>query len=348
MLVGWASLVAAASALAVPGPARAGLSWAFATRPVDARIDGHSNGLADVACPSTSLCVAVDGLAEITFDPLANQSPAPVIIDPDGFGAAPTAGGLDAVACPSVDQCTAVDGVGRELTFDPASPGDPIPVTIESTLALQALACPSVDQCTAVDGVGREVTFDPRVPGIPAAVTIDGGGHLSGPNASGVGMSAIACPSIGQCTATDFAGREVTFDPAAPGTPVIVAVDTAADGAAGVSCPSVHQCTDIGVVGDEVTFDPTSPGTPASAVIDATIANGAGSSGSQGMSGIACPSASACVTVDGNGEEVLFDPSSPASAVNATPKPFASGTGFALAAVACPSIGPCTAVGDSG
>src|ERR1019366_8996288 len=221
MLVGWASLVAGASALTVPGPARAGLSWSFATRPVDGRIDGHSNGVADVACPSTSRCIAVDGQAEITFDPLAKQSPLPVIIDPDGFGSAPTAGGLDAVACPSVDQCTAADGVGRELTFDPALPGDPIPVTIDGTRALQAIACPTVDQCTAVDGGGREVTFDPLVPGTPAPVTIDG---------------------------------------------------------------------------DECTFDPPSPGTPASAVIDAAAADDAGSTGSTTVSGIACPSASECVT----------------------------------------------------
>lgn len=348
MLVGWASLVAGASALTVPDAARAGLSWSFATRPVDARIDGHSNGLADVACPSMSRCVAVDGQAEATFDPLAQQSPLPVIIDPDGYGPSPTASGLDAVACPSVDQCTAADGVGRELTFDPASPGDPIPVTIDGTRALQAIACSTVDQCTAVDGTGREVTFDPLAPGTPAPVTIDGGRRLSGPNAPGVGMSAIACPSVGQCTATDFAGREVTFDPAAPGTPAVVAVDTPADGAVGVACPSVQQCTDIGVVGDEVTYDPTSPGTPASAVIDGNAAGDAGSTGATVVSAIACPSASECVTVDSDGEEVMFDPGSPASATFATPKPFPSGGGFGLAAVACPSASRCTAVDNNG
>jgi hypothetical protein len=348
MLVGWASLVAGASALTVPDTARAGLSWSFSTRPDDARIAGHSNGLADVACPSMNRCVAVDGQAEITFDPLAQQSPLPVIIDPDGYGPSPTAGGLDSVACPSVDQCTAADGVGREVTFDPGLPGDPIPVTIDGARALQAIACPTINQCTAVDGTGREVTFDPLAPGAPAPVTIDGGRHLSGPNAPGVGMSAIACPSADQCTATDFAGREVTFDPAAPGTPAVVAVDTAADGAVGVACPSVQQCTDIGVVGDEVTFDPDSPGRPVSAVVDAAAADDAGSTGSTVMGGIACPSASECVTVDSNGEEVMFDPSSPASATFATPKQFPSGGGFALAAVACPSGSRCTAVDNNG
>ena len=75
----------------------------------------------------------------------------------------------------------------RELTFDPTSPGTPIPVMIGSTHEnfLAGVACPSNSQCTAIDFRGHEVTFDPTSPGAPPSITID----------SNAGLSAVACPS---------------------------------------------------------------------------------------------------------------------------------------------------------
>lgn len=65
------------------------------------------------------------------------------------------------MACPSTSQCTAVDNSGRQVTFDPTSPGTPRPTTIESGNQLDSVACPSTSQCAAVDRAGNEVTFDP-------------------------------------------------------------------------------------------------------------------------------------------------------------------------------------------
>src|ERR1700690_4141388 len=50
------------------------------------------------------------------------------------------------------------------------------------------------------------------VPGVAratAASTIDAGTPLGD----------VACPSVSQCTAIDFAGGQVTFNPSSPGTP---------------------------------------------------------------------------------------------------------------------------------
>src|ERR1700735_4496024 len=73
----------------------------------------------------------------------------------------------------------------------------------------------------------------------PAA--IDHNGHQ--------GLGSVACPSAAQCTALDFSGQQVTFDPASPGTPTPTAIDS--DGLSGVACPSATQCTAIDFVGQD-------------------------------------------------------------------------------------------------
>ena len=40
-------------------------------------------------------------------------------------------------------------------------------------------------------------------------------------------LTALACPTASRCTAGDIKGQQVTFDPAAPGTPDPTAVDPA-------------------------------------------------------------------------------------------------------------------------
>ncbi|HTW20299.1 MAG TPA: hypothetical protein VME70_08825, partial [Mycobacteriales bacterium] len=105
------------------------------------------------------------------------------------------------VACPSATQCTAIDVAGRQVTFDPASPGTPTPTptTIDTGHDLIGVACASATRCIAVDGDGRQVTFDPASPGAPTLTTID----LTT-------LTAIACVSADECTAVDATGYETT------------------------------------------------------------------------------------------------------------------------------------------
>jgi hypothetical protein len=90
-------------------------------------LDDTNNGNTfwSIACPSSAQCTAVDnaGVA-VTFNPAS--PPANPTLTPIDSG-----GNLTGLACPSAIQCAAVGG-DIELTFDPASPGQPTPVAIDN------------------------------------------------------------------------------------------------------------------------------------------------------------------------------------------------------------------------
>lgn len=60
----------------------------------------------------------------------------------------------------------------------------------------------------------------------------------------------MACPSTSQCTAVDDFGREVTFNPTAPGTPTPTMVDRQSLEA--IACSSPIRCVAVDDVGDGV------------------------------------------------------------------------------------------------
>lgn len=201
----------------------------------------------------------------------------------------------------------------------------PKPMSIGSPML--ALSCPLANQCTALDGLGNEVTFNPNAPGTPTPVPL------------GSPVAALACPTVTQCSAVGSSGEEVTFDPQAPGSPAAQPVDPNGATLVGVACPPGADCTAIELnayMADpgEVTFDPTSPGSPTPSVIDTS------SSGT--LRAVACPSASQCTAVSGEGTEYTFNPGSPG-----TPTPTTLFSDGALVdSVACPAIDQCTAVND--
>jgi hypothetical protein len=233
------------------------------------------------------------------------------------------------------------------VTFNPSAPGSPTPTTIDGANGLSGLACPSVSQCTAVDRGGREVTFDPRAPGTPTAVTVDQpylvsiqpGGSLP-PQQAYTSVAGVDCPSVAQCTVVDSGGREVTFDPTAPGTPTADTVDPTYNvgGTVGstwvtaVACAAVWQCTAVDSIGNEVTFDPSAPGkpTPTNVTVLPILY--------RGFAAVTCPSVSQCSAVGGGGE-VTFDPQAPGPPAR-TP----IDEGDSMTALACPSLAQCTAV----
>ena len=81
--------------------------------------------LNDVACPTTSRCIAIDYDAELTFDPTSPGTPTRTTIGSGALGEF-----LNAIACPVASQCTAVTGSGSALTFDPARLGPLPPPTL--------------------------------------------------------------------------------------------------------------------------------------------------------------------------------------------------------------------------
>jgi hypothetical protein len=237
--------------------------------------------------------------------------------------------------------------------FNPDSPGQSKPITLAGDKTrVASIACPSSSQCTAVifsetaQGT-TAVTFNPTTGTSSPPLALQG----PAPRTTGA-MTAIACPSVSQCTAVG-AGEE-TFDPTSGavlgGGPHDVSSRPGqfpGDGAqlpylSAVDCPSTAQCTTIGVYGGmsssggqdevEVTFNPTS-GEPSS-------------SGTQSLRkgddaasrGLACPTLSSCtVFPSGVGAfELTFDPAGPIDGA-ATEK---IGKGNPIG-VACPSVTRC-------
>jgi hypothetical protein len=243
---------------------------------------------------------------------------------------------IDSLACPSESQCTAVDQNGSEVTFNPGSPGSVTPVPIDGSNFLATVACPSVSQCTTVDADGREVTFDPNNPTDRTEADIDSLGRPYGPRA-------LACPSISQCTMTDSGGNEETFDPAHANTAKPVYIDPGFDDTlTSVACPVESQCTAIYTFvyggGGAVTFNPT----------DCTSTkcetNNYLDDDENNPHDIACPSESQCTIVDGDGDEVTFDPNG-----TGTPPSFSTiDNTNALNSISCPTASLCVAVDGIG
>jgi hypothetical protein len=300
--------------VALPGSALAALSWAPA-----ASVD-VGNALSGVACPSGSVCVAVDSTGhEVTFDPAS----------PGGATSASIDGGvaLTGVACWLTSACSAIGDNGDEIDFDPDTPGSATRATLGSAAHVSCVVpATTPQQCTAVSG-GAEITFNPVSPGSPSPTTIDGANFLS----------AVACPSASQCTAVDQLGQAVTFNPASP-APATTTIDSGVNGAlGGLACPLVSQCTAVDSAGRAVTFNPQSLTSPAPTVaqIDTTPDNE--------VEGIACSSASACVAEDVGGNVVDGDP---LSGVPWIATPIAPST--LLTGIACDSSTTCVAVDATG
>ena len=249
------------------------------------------NRVASVSCPSTTQCTAVDDHGnEMTFDPEIGGRATSLRVDPNV--------GVRSVACPTVTQCT-VSGSGvYAVTFNPnGTSSEPSFSTLTSGKPqLFDLACPTPGQCVAVGtthtgGQEQFVTFNPNQPGIEQATPIPVVAALYG----------VDCPSPLECTAVDHSGRELTFNPSAPGTPAPASVDSAArpgNALGGVACPSSSQCTAVDQGGQQVTFNPTKPGTQTVTRIDR---------GNE-LTAVACPSVTQCTAVDDQGRSVTFNP----------------------------------------
>jgi hypothetical protein len=120
------------------------------------------NAINGIACPSLTLCVAVDDAGNVVTS-----------TDPSGGAAAWSVASIDAgrslnaVSCSSVSQCVAVDDAGNELnSINPAGgatawTGARIGVPSGTPLGgpaiypLEAISCPAEAMCIAVDGAGN-------------------------------------------------------------------------------------------------------------------------------------------------------------------------------------------------
>lgn len=299
--------------LVAPVASRAALSW---STPI--ALDRASQlSITSAACPSSTVCVAFDTAGrETTFDP---QSPgsrvsASLFDGNTSFGLNYPVG----LACPSASQCTAVTMDGQEATFDPADADALTRDTIDRA-GLVSVACPATDQCTALDIAGDVVTFNPTAPGSPVTFDVD----------RDADPETIACTSITSCAIYDSSGSLWAFNPQEP-TSAYQSISPAGE-ITGLTCLSSGLCL-YASGGDVVTFEPADAADTTSTPVDPNA-----------LTGLACVSATQCTAVDGKGDEVTFNPTSPgspsATAVDGIAEP---------SVLACATATQCTEFDSSG
>jgi hypothetical protein len=191
------------------------------------------------------------------------------------------------------------------------------------------------EHCTRwLVGISLAVVLLALLPGMAEASLSWSSPRAVDPEASGVALNRVACPSLTQCTAGDVNGHAVTFNPQSPRSLTTAIVST--HGISGLACPSTTQCTAIDVNGGATTFDPQSSagGTPTE--IDSSAI----------PLGLACPSTTQCSLVDLQGREDTFNP----QALGSAPAPTMLDPNQLLLSVSCPggSTTWCIAVATSG
>jgi hypothetical protein len=322
-----------------------------------------SEGLFDIACPSSSSCLAVGVNASNTegaIVPITNGAagPAQSVTGTDG---------LIGIACSSGSTCFGVgetsfpNGVIVQIVNGTAGAAQ----TIAGTFSLNGVACASSSTCFAV-GTNSSLTIGVIVPitnGKAGAVqTVAGTRFLNG----------IACPSSSTCYA---AGENGAFSgvtvPIINGTPGVVQIVPGATSLEGVTCASSSTCfavggsTSIGVIVAIVngiagtaqtvsgSLDLVDIACPTANTCFATgqssgpigsvvaIANGTSSGvqtvkGTSGLGGIACPISTTCFAVGGTNSIGFFVPLSRVSTVSlsSSPNPSAFGQQVTLTATA--------------
>ena len=164
--------------------------------------DAAGGGLSDVACTSTSDCLATDGSIYETNDTGSVWTEQTLPTGPVG---------LTSIACPSVTECFTTDdvlGPGTDQIGVTTNGGASWSSQAIPAVFLHDVACPSTTDCVAVGDAGN---------GTAATLTTDDAGTtwVSEPNPDtddgGVGLLSISCPSTSVCFATGD-GTLITTD----------------------------------------------------------------------------------------------------------------------------------------
>ncbi len=267
-----------------------------------------------ISCPSMSQCTAVGGGTEVTFNPIpANPPNTPMHATVDA-GA-----DLTSVSCPTANQCVAVDGSsGDEVTFNPISPTAPTSVQVDGHGALTSVSClPTTETCVAVDTAGYEATFNSTT-GVATTQQVGLTGAFI-PSLRDVTCQVLASTAI-QCSASASNGSVTTFDPNAMSLPNRQFLSSAEN--TGMACPTASLCVTALAHTGLVSFSPQAGGHPPLTTL-----------GVLGQGPIVCVSATQCTTSNGVGA-TTFDPADPATTTDVSFVPAVTG-------ISCPSATAC-------
>jgi len=337
----------AAANVRTPAPAAANspgpLLWTAPGGVDPAPIDG-------LACPTASLCVAVDRAGSVLWSTDPAGGPRRWrLADVDG------ANELTGVSCPSAGLCVAVDAAGDVITSQEPAGGASAWATARidasttenntdnaGAVLIRGVSCPSTALCVGVDAAGNAVVSTDPTGGAAAWTTI----HVdtnSSYHCGGAGLACqpplvgISCPSVARCVAVDFSGNVLSTT-----TPTAVAPWASAptdrgrlSSLWGVSCPVSGFCATVdGTAGRVITFNSAAPGAQRSRSFPSSLY------------GIWCRSRSLClasVETPGGISRLLgsFNPAAPAATWSL------SSLG-GVNAVACPEASVCLAADDEG
>ena len=290
-------------------------------------IDG-SNPINAVSCPSTALCVVVDGSGNaVTSTNPGAVTPVwtAVNIDPGNS--------VFSVSCPNTGLCVAGDGSGNVVTTtNPTGNAASWTVShVDGNHLIGAVSCAGATLCVAADDSGNVVTSTNPTGGATAWTVA----HVDGPSYF---LNGISCPSSSLCVAVDSFGNVLESTnpggPAAAWNTNYVEVPFQAQLAA-VSCPTNSLCVAGDSSGNVVTS--TNPSGGASAW---TITN---VDGNNSPTGVSCPTSGFCAVADGAADVVTS--TNPTGGAGAWTVTNLAQQGFFLNAISCPTSALCVAVG---
>jgi len=336
-----------AIALLVPATAGAASTWQLTQLPADPSGNGSGDQamLSGVDCPTESLCVAVGSFGTIA------TSTSPTGGRPAWQVAYPTSPGKGAdtdVSCASEDLCVVVGFEGAVLVSTDPTGGAAawsmtnVNVAHDNAIHLTGVSCPTTSLCVAVNGAnpggpaGKILTTTDPTSGQWAIAQLDSSIHFTG----------VSCAGPTLCVAVARGGTiAVSSDPTggASAWKVVDAPGGAGD-LEGIDCVE-SLCAAGNATGNILTStEPigSAPWSEAKAGIAALV------------TGISCPTTSACLGVDNNGSVFTStDPTGGSGAWNAqnlVPFEASEGEGQfphnALFSASCASTSLCALVGS--
>jgi hypothetical protein len=212
----------------------------------------RNGGLSDVACPSATLCVAVDqsGWLVTTTRPTAGVWSRTVPIDSVAGGT------LTGVSCPSTKLCVAVDAAGDVVTSTNPTGGAKAwrrPVRVDSTAAagggyagLADISCPTVALCVAVDaGDPGNIVTSTNPTGGASAWRVTG--------IAGSVLTSVDCASATLCVAAGSQHYVATNPTGGAGAWRAGGAQAGGGIVSDIACPSATLCVGVG-------YGNTSPG----------------------------------------------------------------------------------------
>ncbi len=189
-------------------------------------IDGNSNQVSSVSCPTPNFCMAVDNAGNaLSFNGV--DWSAPIQISPYS---------LNAISCPSNQFCMAIDAQGNAFRYNGTWSG---PTAVASPVnGLNAISCSNSTFCMAVGGQGKVYRYNGSW---SSAQTINGTNFFT----------SISCPSSSFCMAVDAQGYELHYSNGSWSTPA--AIDSYQ--LMSVSCVNNSFCMAVDSLGNALQYN---------------------------------------------------------------------------------------------